>query len=264
MLADRVAALAWYHTLDLGDGVVTPGEYDLRPILGRLPLPRSLAGMRCLDVGTHDGFWAFEMERRGASEVLAIDLDDPIQFDWPGVPPRPHAIFEAVAERKNAPFGVAHEALGSAVERRSLSVYALSEEVADGRFDLAVVSTLLLHLRDPMGALQAIRRVADRVLVNDVVSLSLCIHHPRRPAARLRGRPGEPFWWIPNAAALRQEVTAGGFAVEASGGPYLVPNGPGRTLPPLRDDVRKGGNPLESLVLRRGAPHAWVLGVAQR
>ena len=34
-----------------------------------------MSGMRALEVGTWDGFWAFEMERRGA-EVVALDLDD--------------------------------------------------------------------------------------------------------------------------------------------------------------------------------------------
>ena len=40
----------------------------------RFGLPASLAGKTALDVGTADGFWAFEMERRGAARVVAIDL----------------------------------------------------------------------------------------------------------------------------------------------------------------------------------------------
>ena len=34
-------------------------------------------------MGTWDGFWAFEMERRGAAEVHAIDVLDPYSWDWP-------------------------------------------------------------------------------------------------------------------------------------------------------------------------------------
>ena len=85
-LAARVASVPWYHTIDVAPGLATPGEYDLRPVAQRIPLPASLAGLRCLDVGTHDGFWAFEMEKRGAAEVLAIDLDDLTALDWPGPP----------------------------------------------------------------------------------------------------------------------------------------------------------------------------------
>ena len=40
----------WYHTLELGPDVVTPGWFDLRPIVDRLPWP-DVAGKRCLDVG---------------------------------------------------------------------------------------------------------------------------------------------------------------------------------------------------------------------
>ena len=65
-LRSRVrAAGPWYHTLDLGSGVVTEGMFDLRPVVDRYGLPARMDGMRALDVGTWDGFWAFEMERRG-------------------------------------------------------------------------------------------------------------------------------------------------------------------------------------------------------
>ena len=257
-LAARVAAVPWYHTIELAPGLATPGEYDLRPVVPRLPIPPSLAGARCLDVGTHDGFYAFELERRGAAEVVAIDLDDLADVDWPGLPPVRDEALAAASERKSAAFWVAHEARRSRVERRSLSVYDLSPE-QHGTFDFAVIGTLLLHLRDPVRALAAIRGVARRLLVNDVVSLKLCAQHPRTPVSRLLGRPGEPFWWIPNAAALRAYAVAAGWRVEAAGRPYLVPNGAGAKLEPLRSSVRRGANPVEALVLRRGAPHAWVL-----
>ena len=80
-LLDEVRANpVWYHTIDLAPGVVTPGWFDLRPVVERMPWP-SVAGKRCLDVGTYDGFLAFEMERRGAAEVVAVDLDDHDQWD---------------------------------------------------------------------------------------------------------------------------------------------------------------------------------------
>src|ERR1041384_7819399 len=66
----------WWHTIDVGPNLVTPGAWDIRHLPAQIPWPDSLAGKRCLDVGTMDGFWAFEMERRGAGEVLAIDVRD--------------------------------------------------------------------------------------------------------------------------------------------------------------------------------------------
>ena len=66
----------WYHTIELAPGVETPGWFDLRPIVDQLPWP-DVRGKRCLDVGTYDGFLAFEMERRGASVVVATDIAEP-------------------------------------------------------------------------------------------------------------------------------------------------------------------------------------------
>src|ERR1700730_2937290 len=57
----KVTDIDWYHTLDLGNGVVTPGYVDHRDQVDLYGLPASLAGKRCLDVATFDGFWAYEM-----------------------------------------------------------------------------------------------------------------------------------------------------------------------------------------------------------
>ena len=74
-LAERIHGQRWYHTIDLGNGQVTPGWFDMRPYVKHYGLPERMDGMRVLDCGTWDGFWAFELERRGAAEVVAIDLD---------------------------------------------------------------------------------------------------------------------------------------------------------------------------------------------
>jgi tRNA (mo5U34)-methyltransferase len=72
----------WYHTIDVAPGVTTAGWFDLRHSLDFVPFP-DVAGKRCLDIGTFDGFYAFEMERRGAAEVVAIDVEDHELWDWP-------------------------------------------------------------------------------------------------------------------------------------------------------------------------------------
>src|SRR5438105_15264493 len=72
----------WYHTIELAPEVVTPGWFDTRGIVDELPFPATLKGKRCLDVATFDGFWAFEMERRGAAEVHAIHVLGPHSWDW--------------------------------------------------------------------------------------------------------------------------------------------------------------------------------------
>ena len=69
----RMEKIAWYHTIDLGDGLVTPGIDPTPHKLRQIKLPASFAGKTVLDVGAWDGFFSFEAERRGASRVLAVD-----------------------------------------------------------------------------------------------------------------------------------------------------------------------------------------------
>src|SRR5215475_1498401 len=62
----------WYHQIEVAPGIVTPGILDSAGELRLLQLPEDCRGMRALDIGARDGFFSFELERRGA-EVLAID-----------------------------------------------------------------------------------------------------------------------------------------------------------------------------------------------
>src|SRR5205085_238676 len=126
-LADAIAELEWYHTLELAPGVVTPGWQDTRAIAESVPFG-DLTGKRCLDVGTFDGFWAFEMERRGGT-VTAIDILDPEGWDWPH---GSETEVKTVINRRKAGgrgFEIARDALGSRVERQELSVYDLDPAV---------------------------------------------------------------------------------------------------------------------------------------
>jgi hypothetical protein len=52
-------------------GITTPGINNTAQVLALLDLPDDARGLRVLDLGTR-GFFAFEMERRGA-EVIAVD-----------------------------------------------------------------------------------------------------------------------------------------------------------------------------------------------
>ena len=183
----------WYHTLELAPGVVTPGWFDTRTIVPELPFPASLAGKRCLDVATFDGFWAFEMERRGAGETIGIDIIDPLEWDWPVNSAA--AVVEAVEQRKDGGrgFEIAREALGSSVQRIEMSVYDL-DPAAVGEFDFVCVGSLLMHLRDPVRALERVRSVCrDSLLLVDNINLGLTIAHPRKPVAALDGM-GRPWW----------------------------------------------------------------------
>jgi tRNA (mo5U34)-methyltransferase len=210
-LREAVERYPWYHTLELGDGIVTEAMFDHRPVLHRYPLPADLSGMRSLDVGTMDGFWAFEMERRGAESVTAIDLDDPEELDWPYALRDRHdkTLDETKAER----FALAKRALGSSVERVALSAYDLSPEL--GTFDLVFCGDLLLHLKDPITAVERIRSVCtgSAVIVSTIRRFRF---RESRPMAELDGID-QFVWWTTNLAGLQRIVLAAGFArIDAS------------------------------------------------
>jgi tRNA (mo5U34)-methyltransferase len=264
-LRRQVSAREWYHTISLRPGITTPGWFDTGAVAGTLPWP-SLTGSRCLDVGTFDGFWAFEMERRGASEVLAVDVLDPQLWDWPVG--SDEAVVAAVGNRKRDGDGflIAAAELGSRVERRPLSVYDLSPE-SFGTFDVVYVGSLLLHLRDPVRALERVASVlteTGRLLLVDAIDLELSVLHPRSPVTRLDGL-GRPWWWKPNKAALARMVEAAGL--EVLGGPtgFLMPFGAGGARGPVRPRMlATAAGRQYALEQWKGDPHAWVLAGRRR
>jgi tRNA (mo5U34)-methyltransferase len=186
---------------------VTPGWFDTRAAASKVPLPADLSGKRCLDVGTWDGFWAFEMERRGG-EVVGIDLDDERLLDWP--PRRRPETFPD--EARGANFKVAKEALGSQVERRVISIYdATPEEL--GTFDFAFCGSVLIHLRDQLLALE---RIAGLVreggrFVSAEAYWPAAARAPI-PVTRYRAdRHKAVVFWEPNPRAWRRMLWTAGF-----------------------------------------------------
>lgn len=75
-LYEKVAAVPfWFHSIDLGNGVITPGikspEHHKKE-LASLRLP-DLRGKSVIDIGAWDGFYSFTAVRLGAAQVVALD-----------------------------------------------------------------------------------------------------------------------------------------------------------------------------------------------
>jgi SAM-dependent methyltransferase len=216
---------AWYHTLELAPGIVTPGRIDLRKVAAKL-LPDDLSGMRALDVGTFDGFWAFELEKRGA-EVVAIDLD---AVGAAELPPNNRGALEEAAEELRVELGLgfrlASRHLRSDVRLVSCDVLELSTEKIDGPVDIAFMGALLVHLRDPVRALERIRATlvpGGRLLQLEGVSRRMSLLHPRRPVAHLQTLDTQFNWWYPNHAALKAWLRTAGFVEITDLGLYRPP-----------------------------------------
>lgn len=213
----------WYHTIDIAPGVTTPGWFDLRPVVESMPWP-DVRGKRCLDIGTFDGYLAFELERRGASEVVAIDVEDHLLWDWPpdyravDLPRDPGFS----GPPKGAGFRLARELMGSSVDWRPVSIYDLSPALI-GTFDVVVLGSLLLHLRDPIRALEAVRSVTHGVLLSsDQIELGMTLQSRRKPLFTLNGSGGFCQWFNFNAAGHERMLFSAGFEIVQRSRPYVV------------------------------------------
>ncbi|MGI8904143.1 MAG: class I SAM-dependent methyltransferase [Solirubrobacteraceae bacterium] len=216
-LSREAERYGWYQTIELAEGVITKGMFDHRAAIERYLMPADLTGMRCLDVGTMDGFWAFEMERRGAREVIASDVGGVDDLDWP--PLWRARIDTTMEETKAARFRLAHSAIGSRVERVERSVYALGNDL--GRFDLVFCGDLLLHLKDPITAIERIRSVCrgSAIICNPVERFRF---GRRRALAQFDGI-NEFQWWLLSEVSIKRMMLAAGFRRVEVGPQFELP-----------------------------------------
>ncbi len=208
-IVERIKDHGWYHTIELGHGVRTPGLFDHGPALAHFPLPASLAGKRCLDVATLDGYWAFEMERRGAAEVLALDIATWTDLD---VPPQVRAglVHDGKAGPTGRGFAIAAELLGSRVQRRICNVYDLTPE-RFGTFDFVFCSDLLIHLGSPIRAMQNVFSVTRGEAVFVEAYLPELEATGLASLAQLRGAMEDIRWWDFSRDFLDKAVRLAGF-----------------------------------------------------
>jgi tRNA (mo5U34)-methyltransferase len=193
----QLDASGWWHSFELPDGGRIEGVSKLeaqRMRIGQFPIPQDLRGKRVLDIGTWDGWFAMEMERRGA-DVVAIDR-------WDN--PRFHEI---------------HDLLGSRIEYRQMSVYDLDPGEI-GQFDVVLFMGVLYHLKHPLLALERVCAVArDMVAVESFV-----LRDKHAPGLGVEERPlmefyeGTEFggefdnWVAPTVKCLEAFCRTAGFA----------------------------------------------------
>jgi tRNA (mo5U34)-methyltransferase len=238
----QVDELLWYHTIDVVPGVVTRGWWDLRHALPLLPLP-DVRGKRCLDVGTWDGFYAFELERRGAAEVVAVDLADLVDIDWPPEVRADPTFDPSLSGEQPRPAGfrLLHRLLDSEVEWRGRSIYDL-DPAELGTFDLVLVGSLLVHLRDPVRALDAVRRMVapgGHFLSIEYIHPPVNVLGRGRPLFELRGETSDFQWWLASDRGLQQLLKVAGFDIEQMSRHFLLRPGEHYQLRTLRKITKR-------------------------
>ncbi|WP_199430723.1 class I SAM-dependent methyltransferase [Qaidamihabitans albus] len=178
-----------YHRLDLGDGLVVEGDYDMDTYLPYYGLPESLDGKSVLDVGTSSGYFAIESRRRGG-QVTAIDI-------WPDT--------NLLVQLSRA--------FDLGIDYVSKDVYDLDSSF--GEFDLVICGSLLLHLPDPLGALRALRSVTrERLIVSSAATEDSA--ETDQPVCHFFGaRATEADYWAYwgfSACGLERLLLAAGFS----------------------------------------------------
>ena len=232
-LRSQADALRWYHTIDLGQGVVTKGVDDTSLRLARIDLPISLDGRTVLDIGAWDGFFSFEAERRGASRVVAAD-----HYSWHGG-----------GWGSKAGFELARTTLGSRVEDVDIDVMDLSPERV-GTFDVVLFLGVLYHLPHPLLALERVASVSRDLLILETVVDMVGVSRPVMayyPDRELNRDPTN--WWAPNIPAVHALLRSVGFTHEESNRdrryprPRTAPLAPWRTGFVARISSRPGVPP---------------------
>ena len=202
----------WYHRIEVAPGIVTPGVNASPEVLATLELPEDCSGLRALDIGARDGFFSFELERRGA-DVLALDY----------------------MAATDTGFAIASELIGSKVEYRVGNVYDLTPEEF-GTFDIVLFLGVLYHLRNPLLALDRVRSVSSGSMWIESHVIDQALLDPATGnfeqlgavAPALADRPIMQFYprdalnadatnyWAPNMACLLAMLDEANFTVERS------------------------------------------------
>lgn len=233
----------WWHSIDLGQGVVTPGTKPpgtMRAEIEALRLP-DLAGKTVLDIGAWDGAFSFECERRGAERVVALD-----HFIWSvdldaqqgylercaaaGESPRSWDEVPEVWKPDNLPgragFDAAHAAIDSNVEA-IVDDFTTMDLDALGTFDITLYLGVLYHMADPFGCLRRLARVTRELALVETELLVVpgADHYGVCQFLEADELGRDPTnWWVPNRAALIGMLKAAGFSrVEMPPSPVATP-----------------------------------------
>ena len=249
----------WFHSIDLGHGVITNGwksSSQLAYELESFRFPR-LRGKSVLDINTWDGFFSFEAERRGASRVVALD-----HYMWAMDLAVHHKYWKDCKERGISPsayhtmpyympdkmpgkmgFDIAQKALQSKVEGL-IGDFMKMEIESLGTFDIVFYLGSLYHMEDPLRAMRRVAAVTKELAIieTEAAVFAGLGHHALCEFFESNELNGDVSnWWAPNERALMGLCRAAGFSRVDS-----IVSPPASTAP------------IPSAVVRyRAVVHAW-------
>jgi SAM-dependent methyltransferase len=197
-----LAACNFYHAMDLPQVGFVQGDWDLRGRFDDYIGGVNLRDRSVLDVGTASGFLSFEAERRGARSVVSFTAASASQLQRnPGLEPS-QAEFQAHLNS----YRLAHHLLKSKTVPIFGDIYKLGDIAP--KSDVVIVGQILVHLRDPFGALMQIARcTADTLIIVEGM-----FDHPDPIAAYLGGTTPSS-WFHFSTKVYRQFLPKLGFEI---------------------------------------------------
>lgn len=238
-LKKEVKKIRWWHTMDLGNGVITPGMVDPQENLDKYGIPTDLSGKTVLDIGAWDGFFSYEAERRGAKKVLATD-----SYCWGG----------GGWGNKDG-FLLARRALNSNVSDKNIDVLNLSPKKV-GEFDLVLFLGVLYHMRHPLLALEKVASVTKKHLILETHTDMFFFSRPLMrfyPGKELANDPTN--WFGPNPSCIEAMLKTIGFKKIKLYSTYLSPVQMLRNA--LRLKIKENKPFFETVQQNRVVYHAW-------
>jgi SAM-dependent methyltransferase len=151
--------IKWFHTMDL-NGYITKGLCDWRPYKKNFFLEKTI-NKTVLDVGAGDGYFSFEMEKIGA-HVTATEIDsqlnrDNYNFGLENIKSK-HSLIDGYS------FKAASLKINSSIKLISSNIYDIDKDVSE-KFDVVFCSDVIMHLTDPIKALQNIHKISKKYLI---------------------------------------------------------------------------------------------------
>jgi Methyltransferase domain len=207
----RMEECGFYHTMDIPGYGTTKGLWDLRNRTDEYLGQYSFSGKRVLEIGPASGFLTFEMEGRGAS-VVGVDVKPDPGWDFV---PYPDSVLEPIyanrrigMDQMRNSFWFAHRAFNSKAKIWYGDVYQLPEAL--GRFDVAVMAAVLLHVHSPLLIMAQCAKRASALIITDLLYEDL----EGRPICRLHPtaeNQSYDTWWHLTSDIIRQFASVLGF-----------------------------------------------------
>ena len=205
----------WYHKIDLGHGIITPG-FDYDPLWDNIRKVRRMIDYKdktVLDIASFDGLWSFEAERLGSKMVVATDC----------------------LYRTFKNFMFCRDILGSqCVPYYNVSPYHLVERLDvflqenfdkekpyERMFDIVQHLGLLYHLRDPLLSISQARsciKTGGNLLIETNVIMDTDESFMLYNGIPFTHRVSDNYsvWWIPTVNCMKEMLLASLFEPDES------------------------------------------------